>query len=68
MSTPPFDTKDIQTAYRWDLFFCGQCPHGHLVFFDEHNKPLLHAVMSARQMRLVATQIENNDPNFRSIE
>jgi len=58
---------DVLDADSWQLFFCGHCPSGHVVFFDEHNKPLLHATFSAAQARGLAKRIADNDPNFKPI-
>jgi len=52
-------------AYRYEVHFCGACPHAHLIFFDEKNLAICEAVISARQSEAVAKEIREKDPNFR---
>ena len=59
------DVSEVPQAYRYEVMFCQHCPHGHLVFFDAADKPLLHAVLSARQVADIEAMIRSNDPNFK---
>ena len=62
------DVSEVPQAYRYEVMFCQHCPHGHLVFFDAADKPLLHAVLSVHQVQMLADTIRKNDPNFREIK
>jgi len=65
--TEKFDSDDVPKAHHYDLFFCGHCPNAHLIYFDEQERPLLHATISAQQADRIAERIRDNDPNFREI-
>ena len=55
----------VSQAERFELFFCRHCPNGHLVFFDAVNKPIVSAVITAKQADSIAGAIRNNDPNWK---
>jgi hypothetical protein len=61
----PFDSRGIPLANFFDIHFCGHCPNAHLIFYDNENKPIAHATMTAAQARSVEQSIEAKDPNFR---
>jgi hypothetical protein len=44
----PFDASGIPRANSWDLRFCGNCPNGHLIFFDCEDRPIAHAHIHSR--------------------
>lgn len=63
-----FDATSLPHAHAFRLFFCGHCPHGHVVFLDAADEPVLSATLTAGQARQIAETIEKRDPNFREIE
>jgi hypothetical protein len=63
-----FDATGLAHARSFKLFFCGRCPHGHVVFLGEADEPLLSATLSSNQARRLAEMIEERDPNFREAE
>lgn len=56
--------RAIPPASSFDIWFCGECPHAHLIFRDKHNVPLCQAIISAAQADHVAASIRRRDPNF----
>jgi hypothetical protein len=58
---------DIPIASGFRLEFCGRCPHGHMILFDERRVPICQAVIGAAQAEDIAAVIRANDPNFREI-
>ena len=53
----------IAHHFRWS--FCGECPNAHILFLDEHDRPIAQATMSLRQAIMIADSIRARDPNFR---
>jgi hypothetical protein len=62
------DATEIPAAHSFELYFCGHCPSGHLVFLDRANRAILSATLTAGQARKLATIIAERDPNFREVE
>ena len=60
------NATDIPMARAFDICFCGDCPNAHVIFEDQHGRPLCHAVISARQAEDIARHIRARDPNFRN--
>lgn len=63
-----FDATGVPHAHAFKLFFCGQCPHGHVVFYGAAEEAILSATLSSGQARRLAELIEQRDPNFREVE
>ena len=62
------DATDIPKAHSFELYFCGDCPNGHVVFLDASGEPIVSATISAGQARQLANRIAERDPNFREVE
>ena len=66
---PPVpDLSIFPVADGFRIWFCGSCPHAHLIFRDKKNVPICHAVISAAQAERLADTIRDRDPNFREVE
>jgi hypothetical protein len=63
-----FDATGLPHASAFKLFFCGHCPHGHVVFYGAAEEAVLSATITAGQARRLAEMIEERDPNFREVE
>jgi hypothetical protein len=60
-------SDDIPQADHFEVCFCGGCPNAHVLFFDEHDRLIMQAVLSAGQAEKIAREIRKRDPNFREI-
>jgi len=58
-------TPGIPRAHRFEVHFCGHCPHAHVLYFDVHDVPICEATMSAKQADMVGERIRSNDPNWK---
>lgn len=59
------DLTMIPPGFAYEVRFCGQCPHGHVIVLSEEGIPICQFVISAVQADRIGDTIRDNDPNFK---